>query len=93
VVATAGQDAVKLEPRVVDPSGRLIPGHVEEPLNGLNEALRALLVSIAEQVRALQRSQGPATADVPVRDVAVVEPDRDKPGRAGAAAPQFLDCR
>ena len=47
--------------------------------------------TVAEQVSTLDRSQGPAAADLPVRDVALIEPDRDKPRVAWVPEPHLLD--
>jgi hypothetical protein len=41
----------------------------------------------------LERGQAAASAEVPVRDSAVIEPYRDQPGLFCLPQPQLLDCQ
>jgi hypothetical protein len=63
----------------------------EDLLDGLDQALGVLVVTIAEKVGRLEGCQGTPAADVPVGDQAVVEPDGDEPRCVRAALPQLVD--
>src|SRR6266568_5160271 len=65
----------------------------QDTKNSRNKPCNILVVVITEQVSALNRRQGPASADVPVGDITVVESDRDKPWLVWGAQSQLLDSQ
>lgn len=51
----------------------------ENPPDSLHKTRSAVITPVPEQVNPLDQREAPAAADLAVRDVALIEPDRDKP--------------
>jgi hypothetical protein len=65
----------------------------EDLKDSFDEPRGAVIGAVTEQISTLDGREGTATADVPVRDFAIIEPDWDKPRLIWAPEPHLLDCQ
>ncbi len=63
----------------------------KDPFYGFGEPGCAVVEAIAEQIGAQDRPECSATADVPVWDFTLIEPDWDKPGLIRGPETYLLD--
>jgi hypothetical protein len=73
------------------PSCSSVRGTAENSANGFDEARCALSGVVTEQVGSMDRSECAAGADVTIRDIALIESNRDEPRVIRTAQSRLLD--